>query len=123
MDGFQILVVDDDAFVRELVAETLTLGDFRVLQAGDGAEALALVEREAVHLALLDVRLGSAPDGLELCRLLRARRDAPTVILLTALADNDDVAAGLAAGAAAYLTKPFSPLELLERVQAVREGR
>jgi len=114
----RILVVDDDPFVRELVKETLSFeADFAVEQAADGAAALSVAETQRPHVVLLDVRLGGAPDGLEVCRLLQANQAPPAVIFLTGMADNGDVQAGLEAGAKAYLTKPFSPLELIETVR------
>src|SRR5690606_1498977 len=113
----RILVVDDEPFVRELVQETLASLEYEVEVAGDGLTALAAAAARPPALVLLDVRLGGELDGLEVCRrLVGGRADAPIVIFLTGLASTEDVDAAREAGAKSYLTKPFSPLELLERV-------
>jgi len=113
-----ILVADDEPNVIELVRVTLEDRRLRVVEALDGATALIQAEAERPELVLLDVQL---PDmsGLEVCRLLRRDpRFAQTkVAMLTAAAQEDDVARGLAAGADHYLTKPFSPVRLLGLVE------
>jgi len=113
-----ILVADDEPNVIELVRVTLEDRRLRVVEARDGATALIQAEAERPELVLLDVQL---PDmsGLEVCRLLRRDpRFAQTrVAMLTAAAQEDDVARGLAAGVDHYLTKPFSPVRLLGLVE------
>ena len=113
-----ILVADDEPNVIELVRVTLEDRRLRVVEALDGASALAQADATRPELILLDVQL---PDmsGLDVCRLLRRDpRFAPTKIaMLTAAAQEDDVARGLAAGADHYLTKPFSPVRLLALVE------
>ncbi len=112
-----MLVVDDEATVRDVVAQYLERDGFRVLTAGDGREVGELVEREQPDLVVLDVMLPGV-SGLDLCRALLARREIP-VILLTARSQEADRIIGLELGADDYVTKPFSPRELVARVRAV----
>lgn len=114
-----ILVVDDDAIVRDVVTRYLQRDGFRTMQAGDGAAARQLLETHADDLALvvLDLMLPEI-DGLELCRWIRKRSDLP-VIILTAKGDETDRIVGLELGADDYLGKPFSPRELMARVRSV----
>ena len=113
-----ILIADDEPHVVELVRVTLEDDRVRVFDAGDGRGALAIAEALGPDLVLLDVHL---PDvsGLEVCRRLRKhpRLAATKVIMLTAAAQQDDIARGLGAGATDYLTKPFSPVRLLSVVE------
>jgi DNA-binding response OmpR family regulator len=112
-----VLVVDDEAPVRDIVGQYLARDGFRVVATGDGREVTGLVEREAPHLVVLDVMLPGI-GGLELCRAIRARWSIP-VILLTARSEETDRIVGLELGADDYVTKPFSPRELVARVRAV----
>jgi DNA-binding response OmpR family regulator len=114
-----VLVVDDNAFIRDLVTETLA--SFTVVQAASGPEGFAALKARSPDVVLLDVHLGGEIDGIEICRQIRAEADAPPVIFLTGAADPATVEAGYAAGACGYLTKPFSPLELLDSIRAARE--
>ena len=113
-----VLIADDEPHVVELVRMTLEDDRVRVFDAADGESALSMAEAVAADLVLLDVHL---PDlsGLEVCRRLRAdgRFGSTRVVMLTAAAQQDDVARGLAAGADEYLTKPFSPVRLLSLVE------
>jgi DNA-binding response OmpR family regulator len=115
-----ILIADDEPHVVELVRVTLEDERVRVLQAPDGATALAVAAGFAPDLVFLDVNL---PDlsGLEVCRRLRCdpRLAGTRIVMLTAAAQQDDVARGLAAGADHYLTKPFSPVRLLSLVEGM----
>jgi DNA-binding response OmpR family regulator len=115
-----ILIADDEAHVVELVRVTLEDERVRVLAAADGAGALASASAVAPDLIFLDVNL---PDlsGLEVCRQLRSdpRVADARIVMLTAAAQQDDVARGLAAGADHYLTKPFSPVRLLSLVEGL----
>jgi CheY-like chemotaxis protein len=111
------LIADDDEDILELVRLRLARHGYATVVARDGAEALAAVRERKPDLALLDVAM-PALDGYELTGILKgdpATRDIP-VVLLTASAQTGDVAKGLAAGADDYITKPFSPQELLLRV-------
>lgn len=114
----RILVVDDHALIRDVVTRTLT-DAFELAVAADSEAALAQVAAAAPDLVLLDVDLGDGPDGLALCATLSQREPPIPVILLTSLDARADREAGLGAGARTYLTKPFSPLELLGEVRAL----
>ncbi len=114
----RVLVVDDDATVSEIVATYLEQAEFTVDRASDGAGALAQAAAEAPDLVVLDLMLPDA-DGLDLCRELRAARPALPVIMLTARGDEEDRVLGLQVGADDYVTKPFSPRELVLRVRSV----
>ncbi len=117
-----VLVVDDEVRIRDLVRRYLEHDGHQVLSAGTGAEALAVAARSKVDLVVLDLRL---PDigGEAVARELRATHDVP-ILMLTAKVDERDRIAGLEAGADDYVTKPFSPRELVLRVGAIlRRGR
>ena len=113
----KILVVDDEKSVQDVVRAYLEQDGFVVHVAADGAEGLALAERVKPALIVLDLML---PDvsGEEVCRQIRRRSDVP-VLMLTAKAGEDERVGGLALGADDYLTKPFSPRELVARVHAI----
>ena len=113
-----MLVVEDDEAIAGLVVLYLEREGFRVLRAGDGDSALAMFRRERPRLVVLDIGLPGAADGLDLCRQLRAAGDTP-VIFLTARGDEVDRILGLELGADDYVTKPFSPRELVARVKTV----
>ncbi len=112
-----ILVVDDESAVRKLVKTYLEREGFTVLEAADGSAAVNLSRREKPDLVILDLMLPEI-DGLEVCRILRSESDA-FVLMLTAKADESDKLTGLGLGADDYLTKPFSPRELVARVRAI----
>jgi len=112
-----VLIVDDDETVRHLVDQYLVQNDFRVSGASGGAELLGVLGRQVVDLVLLDLRLGGE-DGMQLLRQLRAHSQIP-VIILTGRAEEADRVMGLELGADDYLTKPFSPRELLARIRTV----
>ncbi|MFH9670950.1 response regulator [Streptomyces sp. NPDC017405] len=113
----RILVVDDDATVAEIVAGYLGRAGYDVDRAGDGPAALARAAANWPDLVVLDLMLPGM-DGLEVCRRLRARAPVP-VVMLTARGDEDDRVLGLEVGADDYVTKPFSPRELVLRVRSV----
>ena len=116
----RILVADDDEDILSLVAFRLERSGCRVLKATDGEEALRLALEEVPDLAVLDVMMPKL-DGHEVTRQIRANETTSRipVILLTARAQESDVAAGFEAGADDYVKKPFSPQELGARVQAI----
>jgi two-component system OmpR family response regulator len=117
-----VLVVDDDAHLREVLQYALEKEGFKVETAKDGAEGLARAERDDVDLVVLDILMPEL-DGLEVCRRLRARRSVP-IIFLSSKAEEVDRIVGLELGGDDYLAKPFSPRELCARVRAVlRRGR
>ena len=113
----KILVVDDDPRLRELVSITLERAGYDVVTARDGQMALTCALREQPALIVLDVGLPEL-DGLEVCRRLRARSDVP-ILFLTARDDEIDRILGLELGADDYVTKPFSPRELVARIKAI----
>ena len=112
-----ILVVDDDAQTRQLIADYLGTQEYRVSPAADGREMTRLLAESAVDLIVLDLKL-PGEDGLSLARKLRAESDIP-IIMLTGQSDPIDRVVGLELGADDYLTKPFNPRELLARVRAI----
>jgi DNA-binding response OmpR family regulator len=116
--GHHVLVVDDDPTVSDVVRRYLEQDGYRVRLAADGLAALAAVAAETPDLVVLDLMLGGI-DGLEVCR--RLRRDHPElpVVMLTALGEEADRVVGLEVGADDYVTKPFSPRELVLRVRSV----
>jgi two-component system, OmpR family, response regulator len=112
-----ILIADDDAHIRDVVGYALTREGFVVEQAGDGAEALARVERGGIDLVVLDVLMPDL-DGLAVCRRVRTASNLP-IVMLSSRGEPVDRIVGLELGADDYLAKPFSPRELVIRVQAV----
>jgi len=112
-----VLVVDDEPIVRDVVARYLRRDGFATLETDDGEDARRLIEAHDPELVVLDVMLPGV-DGLELCRWIRGRSSLP-VILLTARGEEADRIVGLELGADDYVTKPFSPRELVARVRAV----
>jgi two-component system response regulator ResD len=111
-----ILVVDDEARMRELVRVYLQREGFRVVEASDGHEALDKLSQENVVLVILDLMMPEM-DGWEFCRRVRQTSDVP-ILMLTARGDVSERVLGLNLGADDYLTKPFEPMELVARVQA-----
>ena len=115
-----ILLVDDEAPVRELVSEILRQHAYRVLVAKDGVEAISTAQREHPALVILDF-LMPGMDGVEVCRILKQGRTTSNVkvIMLTIMADFATRQRALAVGADGYLTKPFATQELLEMIEDV----
>jgi len=113
-----ILVVDDEPTIAEVVARYLDRAGYRTAIAHDGDQALASAENSRPDLVVLDLMLPGV-DGLEVMRRLRGRAVPPGVILLTAKGDESDRVIGLRLGADDYVVKPFSPAELVARVDAV----
>jgi DNA-binding response OmpR family regulator len=112
-----VLVVDDDVMVRDVVGRYLGRAGYHVTVAGDGEQALRAAEETPPDLVVLDLMLPGLP-GLEVCRRLRAAMAVP-VVMLTALGEEEDRIVGLEMGADDYITKPFSPRELVLRVGSV----
>lgn len=117
MSVARVLVVDDDLTVREVVVSYLKVDGHDVVEAADGVEALHEVRRERFDAVVLDLMMPGV-DGLEVCTRLRAMGDVP-IIMLTALGTETDRVVGLESGADDYVTKPFSPRELVLRVAAL----
>src|SRR5882762_5405844 len=112
-----ILLVDDEDSVRKVLAFPLERDGYSVVQAADGEEALRQFAEQPVDLVVLDIMLPKL-DGLEVCKRLRAESNVP-IVMLTARDDELDRVLGLELGADDYITKPFSPRELVARVRAV----
>ncbi|MGD9570610.1 MAG: response regulator [Thermoleophilia bacterium] len=112
----RILVVEDEQSIRTIIEYALRDAGFSVLSAARGDEALEVVEREAVDLVVLDIMLPGL-DGLEVCKRIRAHRTIP-IIMVSARGEELDKVLGLELGADDYVTKPFSPRELVSRVKA-----
>ena len=114
-----ILVVEDDAALREAVCDTLELAEQTAIATGGGEEALQLLERQAVSLVISDVRM-LPMDGIALLKEIRQRLPALPVVLMTAFADVDRAVEAMRAGACDFLLKPFEPSALLEHVRRYR---
>ncbi|MBC9724723.1 response regulator transcription factor [Streptomyces sp. TRM68367] len=116
----RVLIADDDADIRGLVAFKLSQSGHQVTAVEDGLAALHVARGQPLDLALLDIRMPGM-SGLDVCRELRAAHDTASlaVILITARSQEGDVELGFAAGADDYIIKPFSPRELSSRVNAV----
>jgi len=116
----KILIVDDQLEVRELVQVTLEIGDYQILAAENGQQALEMAQAERPDIILLDIMMpGSDVDGLEVCRRLKNDPEMAetTIVMLSAKGQESDIEAGRAAGADDYFTKPFSPIALIEKVE------
>ena len=113
-----VLAVDDDPAVRRLVADYLGENDIRVTTVANGAELVAAMAREVVDAVILDLRL-QGEDGMQIARRLRDESAGIPILMLTGRAEEADRVMGLELGADDYLTKPFSPRELLARVRAL----
>jgi two-component system alkaline phosphatase synthesis response regulator PhoP len=112
-----VLVIDDEPKIVEICGDYLSAAGFAVLTAGDGLKGLAVARREKPDLIVLDLMLPGM-DGLDVCRELRRDSQTP-IIMLTARVEEGDKLVGLELGADDYLTKPFSPRELVARVRTV----
>lgn len=116
----KVLIVDDQPQVKELLRITLEVINYQILFADGGHEALHLAQVEHPDVMLLDIMMpDSDMDGLEICRRLKASPGTAdiNVILLSAKGQREDVEAGLAAGADDYVTKPFSPVALIQKLE------
>ena len=113
----KILVVDDDAHIREVVRFALVKAGLEVIEAGDGQKALELFQRTKPDLIVLDITMPEM-DGLAVCRVIRKTSDAP-ILFLSSRTDEVDRIVGLEVGGDDYVVKPFSPRELVARVQAI----
>ena len=118
----RILVVDDDARIRDLLKRYLTQEGLEVLLAEDGRSLSRVLQRDSVDLIVLDLML-PGEDGLSICRRLRQAKDRTPIIMLTAKSEDIDRIVGLEVGADDYLGKPFNPRELLARIHAVLRRR
>ncbi len=117
--SLKILVVNDEASLRETLTRSFTREGHTVEAVSTGAEAIERTGEQPFDVVLLDVALGTGPNGYEVCRTLRAQRNVVPIIMLTALDTEADAVQGLEAGADDYVTKPFGLAELRSRVRAV----
>jgi DNA-binding response OmpR family regulator len=117
----KILIVDDEEKVRKLVEITLSIGEVEVLQASSGEECLKIAGETKPDIILLDVMMPGRFDGFDVCKLLK--KDPATrniyIIMLTAKGQKADKEKGLASGADDYFVKPFSPMELMEKIDKI----
>jgi CheY-like chemotaxis protein len=116
----KVLIVDDQPQVKELLRVTLEIVNYQILFADDGHEALQLAQAEHPDVMLLDIMMPESDlNGLEICRQLKSSPQTAdiNVILLSAKGQREDVEAGLAAGADDYVTKPFSPVALIQKLE------
>ena len=116
MDKSKILVVDDEKEIRDLIEIYLKNEGFQILKASNGEEALEVLEKEDVHLIILDIMMPKM-DGIKACMKIREEKSMP-IIMLSAKAEDMDKIFGLTTGADDYMTKPFNPLELIARVKS-----
>src|SRR5512145_2917969 len=122
----KVLVVDDDRVVADLVAFTVRRAGYEAILASDAVSTLRRWQEDQPDLIILDINLPGTPqlrDGFAICKHIRSQSDVP-IILLTVRGEENDIVHGLEAGADDYILKPFSPRQLVARVQAVlRRGR
>ena len=116
MEINHILIVEDDKEIREGVEIYLKSQGYQVFRAGDGVEGLEILEREEIHLAIVDIMMPRM-DGIQMTMKLREKYDFP-VIMLSAKSEEVDKITGLNLGADDYVTKPFTPMELMARVNS-----
>lgn len=112
----RILVAEDEAHILLLIQRMLESAGYAIRATMNGGEALRLAQQERPDLILLDIMLPEQ-NGLQICRNIKSEPDAPPIILISALGQQMDVEAGLAAGADDYIIKPFSPRSLIEHVE------
>src|SRR5246500_3190384 len=117
--SLSILVVDDESDLREMLTRSFSREGHRVTAVADGRAAIDRASTDHFDIILLDIALGPGPDGYEVCRTLRARRNVVPIIMLTALDSEADAVLGLEAGGDDYVTKPFGLAELRSRIRAV----
>lgn len=119
----RVLIVDDDPLVRKLLRAVLQTREYELEEAPNGTQALEMANAHPPDVIVLDVMMPGT-SGYEVCRTLRAdhRFDRTRIVMLTARATEHDRQEGLDAGANAFFTKPFSPLDLIDTVTGVRDG-
>ncbi|MBP3490094.1 MAG: response regulator transcription factor [Roseburia sp.] len=116
MEQYNILIVEDDKEIRDGIEIFLKSQNYNVFKAADGVEGLAVIEKEDIHLAIVDIMMPRM-DGVTMTMKLRESHDFP-VIMLSAKSEETDKVIGLNIGADDYVTKPFTPLELMARVNS-----
>ena len=122
MDAIKVLMVDDEERMRKLVKDFLTIKGYRVLEAGDGEEAIDIFFKEKdISLVILDVMMPKM-DGWEVCKTIRRYSQVP-IIMLTARSEERDELLGFELGVDEYISKPFSPKILVARIEAILRRR
>ncbi len=119
----KILIVDDQKEVRELVEITLRADGYQIFQAKNGRDAIETVKAHKPDVVIMDIMMPGELDGLEATRILKRNPDTHSVkiIMLTAKGQSTDFEEGFAAGADGYFTKPFSPLDLIKKIEEIIE--
>ncbi|MEN8907244.1 MAG: response regulator [Clostridiales bacterium] len=116
---YRILVADDEESLRYLITETLKIDEkFDIYEAEDGEEALKMVDKYKPDLILLDIMMPKL-TGYELAGILKDREYKPKIVILTAKSQKSDIEKGMKLGVDHYLTKPFSPIELLDLIEKI----
>jgi two-component system, OmpR family, phosphate regulon response regulator PhoB len=117
----KILIVDDEPGIRKLVKSTLKSKDYQILQAENGQKAVDIAREENPDLILMDIMMPGDLDGLGATRILKGdpKTSHSAIIILSARIQEEDLAKGMQAGANEYFTKPFSPLDLVKKVEEV----
>ena len=117
----KILIVDDEEKVRKLVEITLSVGDYEMLHATSGEEALKMAGEAKPDIILLDIMMPGTLDGYDVCRLLKKDPDTRDIyiIMLTARGQKVDKEKGMASGSDDYFVKPFSPVELMDKIDSI----
>jgi len=117
----KILIVDDEEKVRKLVEVTLSVGKLDILHASSGDDAIKIAREAKPDIILLDIMMPGRLDGFDVCRLLKKDPDTKDiyVIMLTAKGQQADKERGLALGADEYFVKPFSPMELMDKIDSI----
>jgi len=119
----KILIVDDEEKVRKLVEVTLSVGKFDILHAASGKEALKVARENKPDIVLLDIMMPGQLDGFDVCRLLKEDPETKHiyVIMLTAKGQRADQDKGIASGTDDYFVKPFSPVELMDKIDSLTQ--
>jgi two-component system phosphate regulon response regulator PhoB len=117
----KVLIVDDEPEIRKIVEMTLSSDDYQILQAESGEEAIEVARAKKPDLIIMDIMMPRGIDGFEATRILKNEPETrgSTIIILTGRAQDDELEEGLKAGAEGYFTKPFSPLQLMKKVEEV----
>ena len=117
----RILIVDDEEKVRKLVEVTLSVGGLEILHAASGEEALTVARETRPNIILLDIMMPGGLDGFDVCKVLKEDPDTKDIyiIMLTAKGQEADRKRGLSLGADDYFVKPFSPMELMDKIDAI----
>ncbi len=117
----KILIVDDEEKVRKLVEVTLSVGDLEIVHASSGDEALKVARETRPDIILLDIMMPGRLDGFDVCGVLKKDPDTKDIyiIMLTAKGQQADKQKGLASGANDYFVKPFSPMELMDKIDKI----